>query len=158
MSRQKAHLSELSIAQFSAIYINSQKTKPPYCSPKDFCLFSASENKLPQDLCDIIISCKQDNLLPSGAASWLPWEDISVQKGRKIFPKESLRILRTKGIWGIAPKIEGNFIFVPICVNFGNFGRMKLKDPDSNICYLVEISKKEEFLIRDSWWIFLGTE
>lgn len=145
------HAAELSVAQLTSVYINSQKTKPPYSSPHDFCLFTPQPHHLPSELGDIIYSLRRDNLLPNSAAAWLPWESIP-KKSDRLTIKKNLRILRTKGVWAIAPEIEGDFLFIPLAV-VEIFGAIRLHDPDTQIVYEVEIEKPPNVLVKDTWWL-----
>ena len=145
---------ELGISQLTCIYINSQKTKPPYYSPQDFCLFTPKKDAISQDLADIIWDLKRDNLLPNSAAAWLPWESIPPASDRPI-PPNKIRILRTRGVWAIAPQEEENFLFVPIGV-VERFGKMELNDPDTKCIYEVEINSKKHTCCQESWWLLLG--
>ena len=157
IERQKQHAAEMAIAQLTAVYINSQKTKPPYYSPQDFCLFAPkTDSQLPEKVVATIHNLRRDELLPVSAGAWLPWESIpALSSDRSLKIPKRLRMLRTRGAWAIAPEIEGNFIYIPIGV-VEVYGKVQLNDPDTKCIYDVEIPKPTGHLVRDTWWLFLG--
>lgn len=105
LEKERSHRNELPIAQNTAIYVNSQKTKPPYSSPLDFCFFSSGdEGKVNSEVCDCFLSLSRDGLLPSWVLEVAPVEDIRKNaKGEKV---TAVRAWMTKGLLLLLPKMN----------------------------------------------------
>lgn len=103
---QELHLRELPIAQLTAVYANSQKTKPPYFSRDDFCLFRPRNNQLTPEVCSAIVSLTESNELPGWLFELIP-DYQEIELGATGEPPEE-KIWMTKGVALICPKYSAS--------------------------------------------------
>lgn len=109
IEREQDHRKELPTALSTSIYANSQKTKPPYFSPVDFCFFhNPEESRIPSDICDAFTELSRDEMLPTWALEYAPVEDLRKNvKGTKTVRS---RAWMTKGLIVVLPVTSGNLV------------------------------------------------
>lgn len=140
LKREQAHSAELPIAQLTAIYVNSQKTKPPYARLYDFCLFkSEGESLIPPEICDTFLKLVDDNDIPSWAISLAPLDEIRKGKGngRVMYP----RLWMCRGLALIAPRLEEGVLTAGIVVAEDDhpFGEVEVWDVDTQKSHTLRI-------------------
>lgn len=92
------------MAQLIAVYVNSQKTKPPYYSAKDFLLFAPEiESGYSPDTANTFLSLSRENKLPPWAIAIAPVEEI--RKAANDQPPRYPRALTCRGLILICPAI-----------------------------------------------------
>lgn len=119
---QELHLRELPIAQLTAVYANSQKTKPPYFSRDDFCLFRPRNNQLSPEVCSAIVALAESNELPGWLFEIIPdYQEIEINSTGTLPPEE--KIWMTKGTALICPRYSASGVRagMVVCEIPGNF-------------------------------------
>ena len=149
--KERSHRYELPIAQSTAIYVNSQKTQPPYSSPLDFCFFgSGDEGKIRSDVCDCFLNLSRDGLLPSWVLEVAPVEEIRKNtKGEKV---TSVRAWMTKGLLLLLPTMSLSAVKVGMVLSNGEHttGKTTLWDIDSKRSHDLIIPKNLEPVSTDT--------
>ena len=109
LEKERLHLSEIGIAQLTAFYYNSQKTKPPYKNVEDFCFFKPRQG-LPEKLCNTFRNLLDATLVPAWCAIELPIVELEngATDGRPATP----RLYSAPGIFLVAPEVYEETIVV----------------------------------------------
>lgn len=154
LAREQLHLQELAIAQLTSVYVNSQKTKPPYTSPKDFCLFRPSEQRFSPILCRVIKSLLREKKLPNWVIGWLPHDELT--QGDTLpdhaVPVKHLRALMAPGVVIFSPNVTDNYIKFPLALIEGVQGSKRVYCIDTREHFDIEIpSVFDEFVLDEIW-------
>lgn len=112
---------ELPIAQLTAVYANSQKTKPPYFSRDDFCLFRPRNNQISPEVCSAIVVLVESNELPGWLFALLP-DYQEIESGAQGEPPEDA-IWMAKGTALICPRYSASGVRagMVVCENPGAY-------------------------------------
>lgn len=130
------HKTELPIAQLTAIYANSQKTKPPYYSPAELCIFTPKEDKIPTLVCNTFINLAETSDLPVWALVLAPVSELESGANQKEVAKP--RCWTSHGICLVAPQISAIGLKIGMALTNGKkSGRINFFDVDNNQVYEV---------------------
>lgn len=129
---------ELPIAQLSAIYANSQKTKPPYYSPAELCIFTPKEDKIPTVICNTFVNLAETMDLPVWALVLAPVSELESGANNKDIAKP--RCWTSHGICLVAPQISAIGLKIGMALTDGNkSGKVTVFDVDSNQSYEIVV-------------------
>ncbi|MFZ9301699.1 MAG: hypothetical protein ACO23V_12085 [Chitinophagaceae bacterium] len=146
------HLQEIAIAQLTAVYVNSQKTKPPYSTTKEFCHFWPKDEHYSFAVCQTIISLIEDNLFPDWAASYLPVDQLGYRD--RGFSVHKPRVLANAWIYVLCPVItEENWLNAPLVfIDDKKAQFSKVYDLDSDRLYTIKLPSSTNLINRDVQW------
>ena len=152
-SREELHYHELGIAQLTSIYYNSQKTKPPYTKPNDFCLFAPKNEHITQTLVVCINELINKELIPSWCLRLIPEEILKKESTGKV---RGLKAVSTFGMYLFLPsQISDSLTFaMGIFTDKIKPGQYILYGVDSDEKFEVSIDKfYEDMIIYDGYLI-----
>ena len=109
------HKYELPIARNTQVYVNSQRTKPPYARELDFCFFTPPDQALiPAETCDTFFSLVEDGTMPAWVIALAPVDELEKNKQDK--PTQRPRLWMSLGLALIAPKSNGEYVNVGMAI------------------------------------------
>lgn len=153
---QKLHLREIAIAQLTAVYVNSQKTKPPYSTTKEFCHFWPKDEHYSNEICQTILSLLEDNLFPDWAGNYIPIDQLGYRDRHFNVPKP--RVLANPWIYILSPSIiendENNWLNAPLAFIEDRKDKKyaEVYDLDTNKSYTVKLPSITNLINRDIQW------
>ncbi|MEW5857382.1 MAG: hypothetical protein AB1861_08375 [Cyanobacteriota bacterium] len=142
LERESAHRRELPTALNTSIYANSQKTKPPYYAPLDFCFFQApDQGRIPSPVCDCFLALHREELLPAWSLEVAPVDEL--QKNTRGEKFEGVRVWMTKGLILLLPSREGQLVHIGMVLAGEECpsGKVTLWDTDSSVSHQVIVPK-----------------
>jgi hypothetical protein len=160
LERERLHSEEEAIAQLTAIYFNSQKTKPPYLSRTDFYIYPPlEESSIPAEVCNTFLALVKEQILPSWALRLSPVEEIQKGASEKVGVAK-VRLWMCRGLALICPNFEQEVLTAGLAIidDDAPSGRVAVWDVDTNeevLIWIPEIS--EPYIVKGHWsWELQG--
>lgn len=156
LEMEQLHKFEIPVAQFVAIYANSQKTKPPYYKPSDFFFFAPSESSIGADLAATVFDLLGDQKLPPWAVQLAPMAEIDQAPKHGNVGKPRLWMVRDLAL--VSPRLHEGGLSAALAILGDDppFGRVTVWDVDSGKAFEIEVPHCEDGYILEVDWRWSG--
>lgn len=154
LEKRKAHFQELPIALSTAVYSNSQRTKPPYASHTDYCFFQPLD-LIPSEVCDCFLNLLDEEILPSWCLEFAPVDDLkkNARQAEVVRP----RAWMWQNLVLLCPRIEGRVLTIGMAIASDEHpvGRTQVEDIDSGEVHTIIVPPKISGATTNARWIIL---
>lgn len=154
LEKRNAHFHELPIALNTAVYSNSQRTKPPYASEKDYCFFQPV-NLLPSEVCDCFQALIDEEILPTWCLEFAPVDELKKNRKEKVIAAP--RAWMWQDLVLLCPRFEGRILTIGMAIASDEHpvGRTQIEDVDSGEVHTIIVPPKISGATTNAKWIAL---